>query len=270
MALYAVGDVQGCHTSLRTLLEKVHFNSDRDQLWFVGDLVNRGPESLAVLRFVRDLGDNAVTVLGNHDLNLLAIAAGTRALRPTDTIQDVLEAKDRDDLLTWLRQRPLMHYDSNLDCAMVHASIHPHWNIDTALRLAAEVERKVRSNRRADFFKQMYGSKPNVWSEELNGYKRLRCVTNIFTRARYITRDGLMDYSNTDPPEKAPGDLTPWYLRENQISPRTKVIFGHWSSLGCRHVNQFIAIDSGCVWGGSLSAVRLDVTPVAFYHISCS
>lgn len=270
MALYAIGDVQGCYSSLRALLDKIKFNSDHDQLWFVGDLVNRGPESLAVLRFVRDLDNNAVTVLGNHDLSLLAVAAGMRKLRPSDTMQDVLEAKDRDKLLDWLQRQPLMHFDEPNNCALVHASIHPAWTIDKALQLAAEVETRVRSSQSAKFYKLMYGAEPNRWSEDLNGYDRLRCITNIFTRARYITPDGSMDYSNTDPPEDAPSDLTPWYLWESKTSRVTRVVFGHWASLGCRHINQFIAIDSGCVWGGALTAVRLDVSHETFYHVSCN
>ena len=269
MSLYAIGDVQGCYSSLRALLEKIGFNSECDQVWFVGDLVNRGPESLAVLRFVKDLDGNATTVLGNHDLNLLAIAAGTRKARPSDTIDDVLQAKDRDDLLDWLRQQPLMHFDADNDCAMVHASIHPDWSIDKALGLAAEVESVVRSPQCHDFFANMYGSKPNYWSDKLRGNKRLRCITNIFTRARYLTKDGLMDYANTDPPEKAPKNLTPWYLCKPKSTRTTSVVFGHWSSLGCRHVNQFIAIDSGCVWGGALTAVKLDQEITEFVHVPC-
>ncbi len=269
MAIYAIGDVQGCYTRLRALLYKICFHSDCDNLWFVGDLVNRGPESLGVLRFVRDLSDNAITVLGNHDLNLLAIAAGSRRLRPSDTIEDVLEAKDRDDLLDWLRQQPLMHYDADLDCAMVHASIHPDWSIKKALKLSAEVETRVRSEQCADFFAKMYGSKPDYWSDKLKGYKRLRSIINIFTRARYITSDGLMDYSNTDPPEKVTDDLTPWYLCRPKSPRATRVVFGHWSSLGCRQVNQYIATDSGCVWGGALCAVRLDDEFPVFFQVPC-
>lgn len=270
MAIYAIGDVQGCYSSLRGLLNKIKFKVDRDTLWFVGDIVNRGSESLAVLRFVRDLDDNAITVLGNHDLNLLAVASGARKQRPSDTIQEILDAQDCDALLNWLKHKPLMHYDAKLDCAMVHASIHPDWTIDKAMQLSAEVESEVCTDAHAEFYQNIYGSKPNYWSDELTGYERLRSITNIFTRARYITCDGLMDYSTTDPPEKVASDLTPWYLCELKSPRATQVVFGHWSSLGSRQVNQFIATDSGCVWGGALSAVKLDQDRVEFFHVPCN
>jgi bis(5'-nucleosyl)-tetraphosphatase (symmetrical) len=252
---YAIGDVQGCYTELRDLLAQVKFSSDRDQIWFVGDLVNRGPQSLEVLRFVRALGENAVTVLGNHDLHLLAIACGSQRKRKTDTIDAIFAAADRDDLLGWLIARPMAHHEHG--DLLVHAGLVPQWTVETALTLAREVESALRTDPRA-LFENMYGDEPTRWSDMLLGTDRLRFAINVLTRLRVCTRDGEVELKMKGKPPRGHSKLQPWFDIEARRSAGTRIIFGHWSALGLVIRHDVVGLDSGCVWGGALTALDLD------------
>ena len=262
MSRYAIGDVQGCYTELRQLLAQLKFSSDRDQLWFVGDLVNRGPESLEVLRFVRALRDNAVTVLGNHDLHLLAVAFGTHRKRHADTLDEIFAAPDRDDLLGWLLSRPLAHHERG--DLMVHAGLVPQWTVETALALAKEVEAALSTDPRA-LFEKMYGDEPTRWSEMLAGTERLRFAINVLTRLRVCTKDGDVDLKMKGKPPKGNSRLGPWFDVETRKSSGTRIVFGHWSALGLIVRSDLVGLDSGCVWGGALTAFDLDTNrpPIA-------
>jgi bis(5'-nucleosyl)-tetraphosphatase (symmetrical) len=262
MATYAIGDIQGCYAELRALLALIAFDSVHDVLWFTGDLVNRGPESVKVLRFVRELEESAIVVLGNHDLHLLAVryVAG-RGPRRGDTLDDVLTAPDCEDLLTWLRHRPLLHYDQVLGFGLVHAGLAPIWSFADAGRYAAEVEAALQGARFKHFLAAMYGDGPSVWDPTLRGEARLRFLTNCFTRTRYCTADGALNL-------KAKGGLgehrglIPWFMLPGRASCDTRIVFGHWSTLRLTptQAQQFHAypIDTGAVWGGELTALRLD------------
>jgi len=258
MATYAIGDVQGCFKPLVALLQKIDFDKNRDQLWFTGDLVNRGPESLAVLRFVHDLGDAAVTVLGNHDLHLLAVASGQARPKRRDTMEEIFSAADCESLLAWLRGRPLIHRDAQLGFTMVHAGLVPQWSLDTAQQRALEVESVLRSDNYTDFFARMYGNEPRRWKSELSGWERLRFITNVFTRIRYCDDNGTLDLNEKQAPASVVPPLKPWFEIENRKSTNETIIFGHWSTLGLYESNNVICLDSGCLWGGSMTAMRLD------------
>ncbi len=255
MAKYAIGDVQGCYTSLRRLLDKIRFNPGKDQLWLVGDLINRGPHSLAVLRFIKSLGKHAVTVLGNHDLHLLVVASGHAHLHKGDTLDAILRAPDRDELLDWLRRQKMMHADAGY--AMVHAGLLPQWTIAQALKLAHEVEAALRSDDYDTFLAAMYGNKPARWRDSLKGMNRLRVITNAFTRLRVCKTDGAMEFKHKALPVALPRGYMPWFNVPARRSRRTPVIFGHWAALGYCDEHNVIGIDTGCVWGGSLTALRL-------------
>lgn len=260
MATYAVGDIQGCLNPLRSLLDEVSFTPAKDKLWLAGDLVNRGPESLETLRFIKNLGDSAVVVLGNHDLHLLAFAAGHKTLGPRDTLAPILRAPDCDELITWLQQQPLMHYDEALDTAMVHAGIPPMWGIKKALRRAAEVEAVLRDQAESrHFFKDMYGNQPDTWSKELSGIERLRLITNYFTRMRFCSGDGRLELTTSTGPDTAVPGFSPWFSHKKHKCRKHRVIFGHWAALmGKTGRPNFIGLDTGCVWGGSLTMLRLE------------
>ncbi len=268
MAVYAIGDVQGCLAPLEALLARIDFDAARDQLWFTGDLVNRGPDSLGVLRRVRALGARAVTVLGNHDLHLLARAAGVSQPKQRDTLDDVLHAPDRDELLAWLRARPLLHHDVALNYTLVHAGLLPQWDLADAQRLAREAEAALAADA-PDFFQHMYGDLPDHWREELRGPERLRVIVNAFTRLRYCDLDGNMDLNQKGAPGSQPPDVLPWFELPQRRSRGLRVIFGHWSALGRYHGDGVIALDSGCVWGRTLSAVRIDCAPPQFVDVRC-
>ena len=262
MATYAIGDVQGCYRELRSLLRECGFDARRDTLWLVGDLVNRGPGSLDVLRFVADLGDRARVVLGNHDLHLVASARGIRPLRGKDTFHDVLEAADGEALVDWLRERPVVHRDAGLGYVMVHAGIAPAWSIDDALAHGAELSRALRAPDHERLLAGMYGDGPDRWRPSLSGIDRLRFITNACTRMRYCRRDGRLDFSDTGPPGAAHASLVPWFELRDARADGTRIVFGHWATLQVEaalpralHVRH---VDSGCVWGGSLTALRLD------------
>jgi bis(5'-nucleosyl)-tetraphosphatase (symmetrical) len=258
LARYAIGDIQGCCDELKALLERCHYSADRDQLWFVGDLVNRGPQSLETLRFVRALGSNATVVLGNHDLHLLAVAFGTkRKQKDSDTLDAVLAAPDRDQLLEWLLGRPLLVFDEPRGDLLVHAGLAPEWTPRAAAKLAREVEAVLRSDARS-LFDAMYGNKPDKWSENLRGMDRIRFVINAFTRMRFCRRDGTVDLKLKGVPGKQPEDVYPWFDVPGRKSADARVICGHWSTLGLLRRPDLLALDTGCVWGGALTAVDLD------------
>lgn len=261
MATYAIGDVQGCFDELHQLLEKFSYKKSQDRLWFVGDLVNRGPKSLEVVRFVKDLGDRAIVVLGNHDLHLVAQHEGFERPRKDDTFRDVLDAPDARDLVAWLRQRPMMHAESSY--AMVHAGLLPQWSIDQALSLGKEVEHVLAAPTYREFLANMYGSKPERWDDALTGWDRLRVIVNAMTRMRFCDREGRMDLQGKGT-EPRNGYLR-WY--ETRQQDERTIIFGHWSQLGLVLQNKLLGLDSGCVWGGALSALRLEDRTL--YEVSC-
>lgn len=259
MATYAIGDVQGCFAGLQNLLKLIHFQENEDRLWFVGDLVNRGPASLEVLRFVKNLGDKHITVLGNHDLHLLAVQAGTRAKHPHDTLDAILKASDCDELCAWLTNRPLLHYDEDRQLVMVHAGLAPQWTLEKARELAKEVEDALRGEERLLYFREMYGNQPNNWSDALYGVTRLRCITNYLVRMRYCYADGSLELKFKGKIQDKPSDLIPWYHVPRRQNKEVKIIFGHWAALeGKVDVKNLYAIDTGCVWGKSLTALRLE------------
>jgi bis(5'-nucleosyl)-tetraphosphatase (symmetrical) len=257
---YAIGDVQGCYDELQALLGRLRFAADRDQIYFVGDLVNRGPASLAVLRFVRSLGANAVVVLGNHDLHLLAVAHGARRHKKTDTLDDVLAAPDRNELLEWLITRPLAHVDTHSDGRTdltVHAGVVPQWTVTDTVMLAREVESALR-NEPASVFDHMYGDEPDQWSTELAGADRLRFTINVLTRLRVCTADGRIDFKWKGKPPGSNSPQQPWFDAKPRASRDARIIFGHWSALGFVRRAGVVGLDSGCVWGGALTAFDLD------------
>jgi len=260
----AIGDLQGCNDPLERLLHLCG-NAENDRLWFAGDLVNRGPDSLAVLRRVAAMGDRAVAVLGNHDLHLLAAAAHVRSTRPNDTIDSVLTAPDRDELIDWLRHRPLAHFaDGHL---LVHAGVFPQWSACEALSLADEVERVLRGPDWVDFLRVMFGNHPDYWKDSLSGDDRLRAIVNAFTRIRYVDRQGRMDFFVKEGAGTAPPGMVPWFDAPARRTEQVVVVFGHWSTLGLVLRPNLVSLDTGCVWGGALTAVRLEDRRV--YQVRC-
>jgi bis(5'-nucleosyl)-tetraphosphatase (symmetrical) len=269
MARYAIGDIQGCCDELKTLLERCRYSADRDELWFVGDLVNRGPKSLETLRFVRSLGAGATVVLGNHDLHLLALAYGSkRKQKDGDTLGDILAAPDREQLLEWLLGRPLAVYDEPRGDFLVHAGLARDWTPRAAAKLAREVEAALRSDPRS-LFDAMYGNQPDQWSDSLRGMDRLRFVINAFTRMRFCRKDGTIDLKAKGAPGEQPDDLLPWFDLPGRKSSEVRVICGHWSTLGLRRRADLLSLDTGCVWGGALTAVNLD-TDEPPVQLACS
>ena len=259
MAVYAIGDVQGCAAELEALLSKIRFDARRDRLWFVGDLVNRGPDSLAVLRRVRALGDVAIVVLGNHDLHLLAVARGDAPLKRADLGLDaVLDAPDRESLLDWLQSRPMLHHDSDLGVTMIHAGLPPQWDLHTAIGCARELEAALRSQSDGDFYRRMYGDKPDRWRDDLEGHARLRFIVNCLTRLRVCDAEGRIALDFKGRIDQLPEGLAPWFRVRGRRTAGERIICGHWSALGYFDDNGVVSIDTGCVWGGPLTALRLD------------
>nr|VFK79120.1 MAG: Bis(5'nucleosyl)-tetraphosphatase, ApaH [Candidatus Kentron sp. SD] len=299
MPTYAIGDIQGCFSAFSSLLVEIKFDPTKDHLRICGDLVNRGPESARVLRFLRDLDDRVIAILGNHDLNLLAIAAGSRSLRGKDTCADILAAPDRDELIHWLRHRPLLHRDTALGFTMVHAGLAPEWNPETAARRAGEVESVLRDDTRwTSFVENMYGNEPNRWSEHLAGWDRLRFIANSLTRLRYCHRDGGMDFGPSGPPGSQDARLVPWFALPERRSLGERILFGHWATLALQVVSDpgaprgardrpapvtrrnlfdfftdlrgkygVYPLDAGCVWGNRLAALRLE--DERYFSVSC-
>lgn len=260
MAVYCIGDIQGCNAELQTLLRRLSFDPARDRLWLTGDLVNRGPQSLDVLRFVKSLGDRATVVLGNHDIHLLAVWTGAAPLNKNDTLDHVLNAPDADALMEWLRRQPLMQEDTGLGYVMLHAGLYPLWTLAEAGERAREAEAALTGDNHHQLLTRMYGSEPSLWSPDLEGWDRLRFIINAFTRMRYCDSTGrlLMDYKG-GPDTRPPGYL-PWFQLPTRkpMPPGTTLITGHWSTLGFHEQPDLMSIDTGCLWGGELTAVRLD------------
>jgi bis(5'-nucleosyl)-tetraphosphatase (symmetrical) len=271
MSTYAIGDVQGCYEPLCRLLEKIAFDHARDELWFVGDLVNRGPDSLGVLRRVIALGDPAVVVLGNHDLHLLAIARGGAHFKPGDeSLHAVLDAPDRERLLDWLQSRPLLHHDAQIRCTMIHAALPPQWTLAIARRCAAEVERELRGEQGGDFLAHMYGDQPDLWRDDLDAPERMRFTVNCLTRLRVVDREGRLHLRFKGPLHAMPAHLVPWFRSPRRRTRDDRIVCGHWSALGYFSEENVLGLDTGCVWGGMLTAQRIDVasTPVSIANRS--
>jgi bis(5'-nucleosyl)-tetraphosphatase (symmetrical) len=260
MAIYAIGDIQGCYDSLQRLLEKLDYSPESDQLWFVGDLVNRGRKSLKTVRFVKSLGDSAITVLGNHDISLIAMHYGVIA--KSTSLKKLLNSKHSDELVDWLRHRPVLHVDESLGVCMAHAGISPQWNLDEAIFHAHEIETQLRGNDVKEWLKNVYGNKPNIWSDDLQSYERHRYILNAFMRMRYCNnKDGSLDFKLNGVPKIKKSSTTkkvPWFMWKDRKAIPLQIIFGHWSSLGYYHDDNVIALDTGCVWGRQLTALRVD------------
>lgn len=262
MSTYAIGDIQGCQQELLNLLNAINFDPANDQLWFVGDLVNRGPASLDTLRFVRDLGTSAITVLGNHDLHLLAIAFTDTRPRKKDTLDSVLAASDCDELLDWLRRQRLLHHDPTVGYTLVHAGIAPHWDLRQAQDCATEVQAVLSGKHYREFFKHIYGNEPDTWNNKLEGLDRWRYTVNVLTRMRYCYPDGRLALGEKEPPGSQPRGLKPWFELKQRRNRDQKIVFGHWSTLRLSGVDYTVhnvfPLDTGCIWGGRLTALRLE------------
>jgi bis(5'-nucleosyl)-tetraphosphatase (symmetrical) len=267
MAIYAIGDIQGCFDELQALLEELNFDPHHDTLWCAGDLVNRGPNSLETLRFLHHL--NAITVLGNHDLHLLASAHIPKYRKHKDTLHQVIHAPDGEKLLDWLRHQPLMHHDPHTGYSLIHAGLPPQWDLDTARNCAAEVARALRGRHYVEFLGEMYGNHPNLWSESLSGSDRLRFITNCFTRLRYCDTNGHLALEQKGPPGGQPRHLKPWFEWPHRKSRDMNILFGHWSTLGAYDAPGIHGLDTGCLWGGSLTALQLDHNPPRRIELAC-
>lgn len=269
MAVYAIGDVQGCFDELQKLLELIQFDPNLDQIWLAGDLVNRGPNSADVLRFAQKMGSDTVkVVLGNHDLHLLAHAAGINLhSHRMDTMDSVLDADDRDEMITWLRHQPLFYHDAELGFSMVHAGLPPQWSLKKCRKRAKEVETILQSDNWRDFFKHMYGNKPDTWSKKLKKWDRLRFITNGFTRLRYCHKDGRLALNFKGEPKDKPTGQIPWFDMPNRKTKDDRIVFGHWSMLGTGQYGNVFSLDSGAVWGDQLTAVRIDQQPYRWFIV---
>lgn len=268
MAVFAVGDIQGCLDELCAALETAGFDRRRDTLWCVGDLVNRGTQSLDTLRFLREFGPQAVCVLGNHDITLLALAASA-PVRAHHQLQDVLDAPDRTELIEWLRTRPLCHYDPDLGYAMVHAGVLPEWTLEQAMAYARELEDFLRGEDWAANIHKLYGAKPRRWKASRTGFKRLRLIANVLTRLRYLDAEGRIDADCKLAPQASPSGLTPWFAAPGRKTRKTRIVFGHWSTLGYHAAHNVWGIDTGCVWGRSLTVLRLDAQGPKRFKAPC-
>jgi bis(5'-nucleosyl)-tetraphosphatase (symmetrical) len=265
MPTYAVGDIQGCFASLMLLLDKISFEPKRDRLWFVGDLVNRGGGSLETLRWCKEHDGEIVSVLGNHDLHLLAVAAGVAKAGKNDTLDAILAATDREALLDWLRHRPLVHREAGW--LMVHAGLLPQWSSDESITLAREVEAVLRGPGYKDFLARMYGSRPDRWSPTLRGISRLRMIVNACTRLRVCTPEGVMEFKHRGLPENSPEGYLPWFRVPDRKSTDVNIVCGHWSALGLILEENLAALDTGCLWGGEMTSLRLEDRRV--FHVDC-
>lgn len=256
MAIYAVGDIQGCYDPLRRVLDRVGFDPDADVLWSVGDMVNRGPQSLEVLRYLRGLGAACKAVLGNHDLHLLAVMFGARPAKKKDTFDEILSAEDRSELQTWLRALPLAHYEHGT--LMLHAGVIPSWTLSDTLEHAGNVQAALRGDQAQDFLRYMYGNTPHTFNDALAGWERLRVITNILTRLRFCAADGQLDLECAAAPGAGPEGMLPWYAHSARKTQQVPIVFGHWATLnGELDEPNLFALDTGCVWGNELTLMRL-------------
>jgi bis(5'-nucleosyl)-tetraphosphatase (symmetrical) len=270
LAVFAIGDLQGCYDPFRRLLDKIRFDPATDHIWLTGDLVNRGPKSLKTLRFVKSLGDAVKLVLGNHDLHLLALANDIGITNNRfDSLWKILAAEDCDELLDWLRFKPLAHYSPEMKTLLVHAGLPPQWSVKKTLKRAAEVEAALQRDDYRQFLKKMYGNTPDKWSGKLSGNDRLRFIVNCLTRARMLDSDGRLDFSHNGHPDAARKGLMPWFDAPSAKWHGTRIVFGHWSALGLLVEDDLISVDTGCVWGRQLTAVRLDKNK-KIRKVSCS
>jgi len=268
MATYAVGDIQGCFSALEKLLKKIQFDSHQDQLWCVGDLVNRGPQSLETLRFIKALGTQQRIVLGNHDLHLLAVAYGVREVRSADTLQSILEAKDRDDLLEWLCHCPFLVHDAEMNYVMTHAGLAPMWTLAQAKAINEELSILLQGDSRQIFLREIFGNLPDDWTQELVGPARWRCAINYLTRMRLCHPDGRLNLTYKGRVEDKPEELLPWFEVPNRVNADIKIIFGHWAALGGKtQVRNIYPLDTGCVWGNCLTAFRLE--DAQLFNVGC-
>lgn len=267
MVQYLLGDLQGCASALERLLAEIGFSPSRDRLYVLGDLVNRGPDSLAVLRRLRDLGEAATCVLGNHDWHLLAVAAGVRPKHRNDTLDAILDAPDREAWLEWLRQRRMAVHEQGW--LMLHAGVVPQWDLAATLTLAGELERQLRSSPPREFLTAMFGNEPLRWSESLTGAERLRFTLNTLTRIRFVSADGTLEFGSKDGADTAPAGFTPWFDAPGRQTAATPVAFGHWSTLGLLDRPNLLGLDTGCVWGGKLSAARIDGARREIVQVDC-
>jgi len=266
MATYAIGDIQGCYDPLCRLLEKIKFDQSTDRLWFAGDLINRGPKSLETLRFVKTFGDAAITVLGNHDIHLLALHYGVRKRKDKDsTLFPILDAPDASDLIDWLQSRPLIHIDNNY--VLVHAGIHPHWSLENLQKIKTEVESAVHGARSKKTLGKLYGNTKGTWEDAENSDERVIYALNCLTRMRYCESNASPDYKCSESPGKQPEHLKPWFEFNNSALAGHTILFGHWAALGYHHYKNVYALDSGCVWGNSLTALKLEDKTV--FTVSC-
>ena len=261
MSIYAIGDIQGCFDELILLLDKINFDDKHDCLWFAGDLVNRGPQSLETIRFIKSLGNNVKTVLGNHDLHLLAVAHHVRKPHKGDTLDEIINADDADQLLRWLRQQPLLIHDADSNITMVHAGLSPQWSLQQTIELAEETEALFQSERFYDLLKLMYDDKPDIWSDSLTDDNRYRYIINCFTRMRYCDKDYRLNLKEKAAPGSQHKSLIPWYALAGRKTKYDEIIFGHWSTVNLGNENNFqqynvYPLDSGCLWGGELTAIR--------------
>ena len=273
MSLYCIGDIQGCDSALERLLNVIDFSPSRDTVYLLGDLVNRGPQSANTLRRCMRHEGSIRVLLGNHDLHLLAAAHGRRKSSRRDTLRDVLDAPDADAMLAWLRRQPLTqsHTLNGEALLMVHAGVHPHWSEADAMRLAREVETVLQSKALPDFLQAMYGNEPDQWSEDLTGLPRLRVITNVLTRMRFCAVDGRMDFDSAESADAAPPGLMPWFEVPGRRAQQATIAFGHWSTLGLLNRPRLLGLDTGCVWGGCLTAVRFGASlqEREMIHVQC-
>lgn len=269
MAVYAIGDIQGCYDELRRLLDAINFSPSQDIVWFAGDLVNRGPKSLKTLRFVKSLGDSAISVLGNHDLHALAVHAGFKKDKH-DSLKKLMQAPECDEIMDWLRQLPLIHHETQYGFTMVHAGLSPAWDLSLALSLGDELHQVLAGEHYREFLQHMYGDEPVYWDDNLKGWDRLRYICNCFTRIRYCEKNGALNLNEKGRPGTQAQSLYPWFDLTNPPSSTQKIIFGHWSTLGYYQQNGFFGLDSGCLWGAKLTALQLDVEHYPITQIDCS
>ena len=263
MSTYAIGDIQGCYAELLDLLDKINFDQTNDQLWFTGDLVNRGPQSLDTLQFVKNLGNKAVVTLGNHDLHMLAVAFGHAKKHANDTVDEIINAPDWKELCKWVRKLPLLYHDQDIGFTLVHAGISPQWDLYQALELAREAENALREKNYNEFFTHMYGNEPVIWSDDLTGWDRLRIIVNVYTRLRYCGDDGQLALKEKGPPGSQAKPYQPWFAVPLRKTKNQKIIFGHWSTIYHGNIKNFqqynvYPLDTGCLWGGTLTALRLE------------
>jgi len=258
MTTYAIGDIQGCYDPFQRLLDKLNFDPAGDKLWLAGDLINRGPKSLETLRFIISLGDSAQSILGNHECHFLAIAKGHKTPHRLDTFSKILAADDSAQLIDWVQSQPFFYHDAELGYSMIHAGVPPQWSLSDTQQYAEELESVFQSPAIDRFLAAMYGNKPNRWDENLTGHDRLRFIINCFTRLRYCDENGQLKFKEKGPLGTQSAGLIPWFDVANRQTINDKILFGHWSTLGLHQANKTTCLDSGCLWGGSLSAINLD------------